>query len=577
MNTELDSQFDSLLPSRPEEVSRSISVSPGVGNNFPAYNADEDVLLNTAEAVVTTSFSLNLFCRHFEPAQIGKVGFWQLIYLTSAIQPALNGWTAFEWLFAKNKCSVGDPECYMQWDGSVSVWVYMFVFCTFYANYRIALEFMPDTFKTILNLLDSMRKQLLLLSGIRDNEQPVVLDIALVIRSVIFFSALLLAGSGATVTFVLGRESLVLFKAASAWLNVALLVTAVASTLSTRFISCRAMLNIFYQRQLSYLHVDAPLRWLGFEKTANFYRQRRWLLTGFFDLYFYEYQLPAKIWNDISEQLKSKDYVEAFTTLYAASEDESWPGLLAQMQSSYLKQFGYYAALFTCYFFALASYPIIYNISRKAFAEWAPWHNLSYIVVFSSTLFYVYAMGRLPDQVAREIMMSSSVAADKKYARWAMLFWGMIMGMASCGNLLYPAMSQVDAGLLDHVGLTHEQAMIFFPIVGAVISGGCNLYATLSIDERHAVPERYHASAKLFKNLNEFIEDSSPNVSYNQAEVEIAVSKAYGLHFAASSWCNLFTTPSSEPKQVYAPLLARGSVDTEESDPDASFCGDCFI
>lgn len=524
---------------------------------FAARDAGHDMLTATAEAIagaVAPSrsgsfaepagvFRWNALANmQFQPDQVlagllflGAQG----LYLTSSAQPSLNAWTAFEWLFANNECDVGEPDCYMQWDGPISLLVYFFVFCTAYANYRISLEFMPSTFKAIKSMGQSAWNSLKLFlkwCGFDVKAKQKNLNMASVMLLV---AAVLLAGSGATVTFELGKESLVLFKADLAWLNTVLLVTAVGSTLSTRFISCRAMLHIFYQRLLAYSYADVPLRWLGYKEAADFYENRRWLLAGMFDLYFNEYRLPEAVWTRISGQINSGQILQAFTTLYHPSTNLNveWPGLLAYTNANKLTQSFYNATLFVCYFFAIAAYPIIYNITAKSFAEWKPWATLSYGIVLASTLFYIYAIGRLPDQIARGITMSSLLAREgTPYSRWSMFTWSFLIGFISCGNFLYSGLAQAKEGSFDYLGLTRDQAKILFAIVGGVISGGCNLYAVLSIDERHAVPKRYKTSGDTFTACTKSIETNSSDLELKQAQAAEVIKRAR----SALSWCGTF-------------------------------------
>lgn len=466
----------------------------------------------------------------------------QILYLVSALQPMLNAWAAANRLIAGYNCDANDSACFSQWHGSESGLVYFIAACTFYANYRIALEFMPDTLNTWWKILRY--------EGEGIYQEGVQRYLKRENWNFILLASLLLASSGAIVTYQLGVESLTIFRSlvgpsAGRFLDDITLFGAVFSTFSTRFMGARTMLSLYYERLLAYLYMD---KWLSYidnkEKEVAFYHDRRWLLTGLWEAFTYEYTMSDAMWTQFAENANKKNYDQAdfenaFNVLYGDRERS----LLSSVKPGFFSGLGYQLALLMIYFFVIASYPLIYNIAVKAFAEWADWVYASYFVACASTLFYFYAIGRLPDQLYRVVKMSNTFLGWAMVARWGWVIFDILVGAVACGNFLYSAMSQADDGKLDHWGMSRSVALIFFAFEGGFISGGCNIFATLSIGEKHAMPERRELSKALFDKLKNHIEggiDSDPTA---RARIAEKIEKAH-QYYSQDRWLKVFQLSS---------------------------------
>lgn len=259
-----------------------------------------------------------------------------------------------------------------------------------------------------------------------------------------------------------------------------------------------------------------------------------------------------------------QDYEEAFSLLYSADPGRQWSGLLPAIKPSYLGRVSYGVCLGVLAFVCLASYPISYNITKAAFPVIPSWNDISYVAAFPNTLFYVYSLLFVVDQVARSFTLSQGFSGRAATARWLGFNTALLVAVLSCLNLVYTASSQADKGDYNNLAATMFDIPVVYikgilMVVAALISGLCNLLPILKIDEKYANKKHYQRSQGMFADINQFICGNSVSGQANVAHTVSQQHEAYKAPFFPA-----FFTGQTAKEGVYAPLLdipGAGAVD----------------
>ncbi|MCD8542867.1 MAG: hypothetical protein LRY69_05630 [Gammaproteobacteria bacterium] len=250
--------------------------------------------------------------------------------------------------------------------------------------------------------------------------------------------------------------------------------------------------------------------------------------------------------------------------------------VLYSERRSYMAEAGYLLAQAVLFCISAASSLIICNINLKLTTTLFRPDSLAFlripvagIATLPAILYYIYSLNGLPDRMLRTYGLAQRV---NQYQVWGLLGLVYIVGLGSCGNLLYSGLTADFSRLLS----SFEGESLILGTVGGAISSLCNIFALLKIFEDHVKTKLPQEDSERFEALESKLEELvaqarqatqtmeggysgvNPSTSHNtdneegQEEVDLTEVKEQIQKSFVPFFQHVF---SCEKEKLYVPLL----------------------
>jgi len=348
-------------------------------------------------------------------------GLFLLFCASTALQSVFNSWAAGDALSTGEKCDVGELSCYIEPKGQAPFLSILFIAFTLIANIAIPYVFLPIVADKVIKIFNKENRC----------KQSVIWPLIFALATVVAF-------------YELSRSS---FKFSKEWVNITLILLAVVPAFCSRFVGAYELINSMW-RNLPYL--------------SSFFSKEHPLLM-------------VRLENDIKRnlyRLNTSSISDITSVFYGENR-------------SYMAEGAYLAAQIFLFLICAASSLIICNINLKLTTGLLSSDRSAFLRIPVAAIptapgivYYIYSLNGLPDRMLRTYGLAQRV---NECQVWALLVLVYIVGLGSCGNLLYSGLTGDFSRLLPSFPGQH----LILGTVGGAISSLCNIFALLKIFEDH--------------------------------------------------------------------------------------------
>lgn len=376
---------------------------------------------------------------------------WLAFCASTAIQPALNSMAVGDGFSTGSKCDVGEIDCYDKPAGKAPGLNYALGLFALLANMAVTYFFLPQTYNTIKKMIYPEKETTHSSKSLCNYSRSL---------------AILFASAAAAVSYSLSRDS---FKLSSEVVNGILIALSVPPTFASRFTGSHKRIGSLWRVPPLISTFSGEGSNLGWAITIQNHFLR--LL----------YALPVEFrGNIIKNGIDAKILKEFYYGQQNHPEsNETWQGLQPSCAGG-LAYWGVQAVLAAV---SVLSSFIICNVNLNLTGTFLDLQSavcLAAAFTLPATLYYLYSLNELPDRMIRIHALARAINQPSVWLLYACVY---MVGIGSCGNLLYSGRSQGLNGAYDWMGLSRANASILFGIIGGLISALCNLLPLLAIFE----------------------------------------------------------------------------------------------